>query len=52
MIEKLAHSGTSIYSALLKSIEAEKPLFAILFDPEELSETFLTQQLSKLPSGF
>ena len=38
MIEKLAHSGTSIYSALLKSIEAEKPLFAILFDPEELSE--------------
>ena len=49
MIEKLAHSGTSIYSALLKSIEAEKPLFAILFDPEELSETLLTQQLSKLP---
>ena len=49
MIEKLAHSGTSIYSALLKSIEAEKPLFAILFDPEELSETLLKQQLSKLP---
>ena len=49
MIEKLAHSGTSIYSALLKSIEAEKPLFAILFDPEELSEALLTQQLSNLP---
>ena len=49
MIEKLAHSGTSIYSALLKSIEAEKPLFAILFDPEELTEALLTQQLSKLP---
>lgn len=49
MIEKLAHSGTSIYSALLKSIDAEKPLFAILFDPEELSEALLTQQLLKLP---
>jgi len=49
MIEKLVHSGTNIYSALLKSIEAEKPLFAILFDPEELSEALLTQQLSKLP---
>jgi len=49
MIEKLAHSGTRIYSALLKSIEAEKPLFAILFDPEELSEALLTQQLSNLP---
>jgi len=49
MIDEFTQSGKRIYKDLQEAAKNEKKCFAILFDPEEVTETLLINKIQKLP---